>query len=664
MANTLTSLDQTAVSTLRFLSVDMVEEANSGHPGLPLGAAPMAYALFKRVMKFHPQQSDWFNRDRFILSAGHGSALLYSLLHVFGFDLPVEELRRFRQMGSRCPGHPEVGMTLGVECTTGPLGQGFANGVGMAMAEQWLAARYNVGGATVVDHYTYAIVSDGDLMEGVAQEAASLAGHLGLGKLIYLYDSNDISLDGPCDHAFTENVVGKFEAMGWHVQVVKDGNDLDAIESAIRTAQAEHHKPSLIEVKTVIGYGSPVSGTSKAHGAPLGGENVKETKKRLDWPTEPTFYRPDEIDDVAAQAVAAGEQAVAAWREETDKLKAADPALYSEFQTLMEEMLPEGWDTVLDTLEFPEKLATRDAGQTALNALSESIPWLIGGGADLASSTKTVIKDSGIFDQNSQTGRNIWFGVREHAMGAIVNGMALHGLRPFGSTFLVFSDYMRGSIRLSCLSNLNTFFVFTHDSVFVGEDGPTHQPIEHVSSLRLVPGHFVYRPADAYETVACWAEALRRSSACSIIETRQAVPTLSTTWSKVKEGVATGAYVVADTEETPDVVLVATGSEVSLALASRDALQESGISARVVSMPCREAFLAQDKEVRQSVLPTGVPRVSIEAGVTSGWREIVGDTGACMGIDRFGESAPGDEVYAHLGMTVDHVVETVRSVLV
>lgn len=630
----------------------MVEAANSGHPGLPLGAAPMAYALFSKHMRIHPGQPEWFDRDRFILSPGHGSALQYALLHIFGYDLSLEELKNFRQLGSKTPGHPEAGQTPGVECTTGPLGQGFANGVGMAMAEAWLAKRYNVGGARVIDHFTYAIVSDGDLMEGVALEAASLAGHLRLGKLIYLYDSNDISLDGPCDLSFGEDTAAKFRAMGWHVSEVRDGNDLDDIHQKVEEAKKFADQPSLIIVKTVIGFGSPLAGTSKVHGAPIGAEGVAETKRNLGWPEDAKFLVRDELAALASEAKQAGNQLVESWQTEFEKLKVFDSALAAELTHIMNGTLPDGWDSELLALDASQEMATRDAGKIALNAIANHVPWFIGGAADLAGSTKTQWSGSGNFSADDHEGRNLFFGVREHAMGAIVNGLCHHGMRALGSTFLVFSDYMRGSIRLSSLSHLSSLWVFTHDSVFVGEDGPTHQPIEHVAALRLIPGLKVYRPADTAETFACWREAFASGRAAAIIETRQKVKN----YASINQKVDAGAYVLRDSADAK-IIFVASGSEVGLAMESAEALALKGVQSRVVSMPCRESFMEQSPEYHSEILPGELPRISLEAGVTYGWRDVIGDRGIAIGIDRFGTSAPGEVAYTEMGMTVNHVVD-------
>ena len=655
-----TQTDQLMINSLRCLSIDMVQAANSGHPGLPLGAAPMAYTLFSRVLRFDPNRPDWFNRDRFILSPGHGSALQYSLLHMFGYDLPLSELKQFRQMGSLTPGHPEVGLTAGVECTTGPLGQGFANGIGMALASKWMNARYGA----IVDHMVYAIVSDGDLMEGVAVEAASLAGHLGLGNLVYLYDSNDISLDGPCDKSYTEDVKGKFESMGWHVLEVADGNDIDAIHQAVEAGKSEKSKPTLVIVKTIIGFASPLAGSSKSHGAPLGADNVVTTKEALGYPSTEPFFIPDGFDKVAKEAAQRGSARSDEWDEKFAAFQAENPVLAAELKCLIEGELPDGWDRDLNELTWEDgNVATRDAGHAALNAVAAQVPWLVGGGADLGSSTKAVIKDGGDFDLDTQpSGRNIWFGVREHAMGSIVNGMCLSGLRSFGSTFLVFSDYMRGSIRLAALSHLKSLFIFTHDSVFVGEDGPTHQPVEHVEALRLIPNLAVYRPADPLETKACYRAAIANNHAAAFALTRQGVPVLNEFAEVVAEGVPRGGYVLSDAG-VPQAVIVATGSEVSLALNAQTKLSEQGIGSRVVSIPCRELYMAQDAKYQQAVVPNDLPIICVEAGVSQGWVGFGNGRTFAVGINRFGESAPGDAVYAHLGMTVDHVVDAVKIAL-
>lgn len=660
MLSQVTETDQLMVNALRCLSIDMVQAANSGHPGLPLGAAPMAYTLFSRVMRFDPNRPDWFNRDRFILSPGHGSALIYSLLHMFGYAVPMDELKRFRQLGSITPGHPENFMTPGIECTTGPLGQGFANGIGMAIAAKWMNGRYG----SIIDHMVYAIISDGDLMEGVAVEAASLAGHLGVGNLVYLYDSNDISLDGPCEKAYTEDVRGKFEAMGWHVLEVGDGNDIGAIHQAVENGKSVKDKPTLIIVKTVIGFASPLAGSSKSHGSPLGGDNVVATKNALGYPSTEPFYVPEGFGEAAKAAAKQGSARSDEWDEKFAAFQSENPELAAELKCIMTGNMPDGWDSDLISLSWDDgKVATRDSGSDALNAIAARVPWLVGGAADLASSTKTSIKDSADFSFNNQPdGRNIWFGVREHAMGAIVNGMALSGLRAFGSTFLVFSDYMRGSIRLAALSRISSQFIFTHDSVFVGEDGPTHQPIEHVEALRLIPGLSVYRPADALETRECYRAAFRHGHAAAFALTRQGVPVLNDFAPVIAEGAGRGGYILSDSG-VPSAILVASGSEVSLALEAQKVLLDQGVGTRVISMPCRELFMAQDADYRTSVVGEDLPIIVVEAGVSQGWVGIGNSRTRAVAIDRYGESAPGDEVYAHLGMTVDHVVKAAKDAL-
>lgn len=661
MNATLTSRDQLYVSSLRFLSVDQVEKANSGHPGLPLGAAPMAYVLWSRFLRFNPANPSWLNRDRFILSAGHGSALNYALLYLFGYDLSLEELKNFRQLGSKTPGHPEYGWTPGIEATTGPLGQGFAMGVGMAIAERFLNARYG----DIVDYNIYALVSDGDLMEGVAAEAASLAGHLKLGKIIYVYDDNDISLDGPCNLSYSEDIKTRFEGYGWHVQRVEDGNDLGAIEAAIASAKANTEQPSLISIKTHIGYGSPKQDSAKAHGSPLGAEATVATKEKLGWPVEPAFYVPEEVADIQAESKKVGADLESAWNAAFEKYKAENPTLAAELTAIGNGELSGDWAAALDAVEFADKpLATRDAGKTALNAAAKQIPYLIGGGADLASSTKTIIDDSGNFSAVERSGRNLWFGVREHAMGSAMNGIALSGLPNFGSTFLVFSDYMRGAIRLAALMKTKSLFVFTHDSVFVGEDGPTHEPIEHVMSLRLIPDLVVFRPADAYETAQAWKEALKLNGPSAIVLTRQVLPVLGGDRETIKNHFAKGGYVLREASGgAPDITLVASGSEVALAMTSAEKLEQEGVKTRVVSLPSWELFDQQPASYRDSVLIPGSKRVSLEAGVSAGWQKYVGDQGRVISIDRFGESAPGEVVYEHLGFTVERVVAEAKSLL-
>jgi transketolase len=660
------SIDRLCVDTIRFLAVDAVERAKSGHPGMPMGAAPMAFALWDRVLKHHPGDPAWFDRDRFVLSAGHGSMLLYALLHLYGYDLPLDQLVQFRQFGSRTPGHPEFGHTPGVEATTGPLGQGFGMGVGMAMAEAHLAARFNIpGAAPVVDHHTYAIVSDGDLMEGVANEAASLAGTLRLGKLVYLYDDNRITIDGSTSLAFTESVDARFAALNWHVQAVEDGNDLDAIERALRAAREEKERPSLIRVRTHIGYGSPKQDSEKAHGEPLGPDAARAAKDTLGWPQEPPFHVPDEVRAHCREAAARGAKQQAEWNQRLRAYTKQERSLAAAFETARTGKLPKGWTRDLPVFSSDKPVATRAASGKTINAISDQIPTLIGGSADLAGSNNTRIESSKAFALDGYEARNIYFGVREHAMGAAVNGMALHGgVVPFAGTFLIFSDYMRPALRLAALMRARSTFVFTHDSIGLGEDGPTHQPVEHLMSLRAIPGFTVFRPADANETAAAWACALTVDGPRALVLTRQALPVMEGDRERVHAGVARGAYVVADAgAKKPVVVLIATGSEVHLALAARTALAAQGVATRVVSMPSWELFRAQSPRYRASILPKSARKVAIEAGATLGWREFVGDRGAVIGLDRFGASAPGSVAMERLGFTVENVVKTALSLI-
>jgi transketolase len=654
------------VDTLRFLAVDAVEQAKSGHPGLPLGAAPMAFALWDRVLKFNPSDPTWFDRDRFVLSAGHGSALLYALLHLYGYALPLEELMNFRQFGSRTPGHPEYGHTPGVEATTGPLGQGFGMGVGMAMAERHLGARFNVPGEEpIVNHYTYAICSDGDLMEGISNEAASLAGCLKLGKLIYLYDDNHVTIDGPTSLAFTENVIERFDALGWHTQAVEDGNDVDAIESAIRAAQAEKERPSLIRVHTHIGYGSPKQDSNKAHGEALGPEATRATKEKLNWPQEPRFLVPTDVKAHCRTVADRGVKAQSEWSGRLYQYKKKHADLAAQFEAVRYEKHPKKWQESLPVFSSEKPLATRAASGKVINALATIFPTLMGGSADLATSNNTNIDSSESFSATAPGGCNIHFGVRENAMGGAVNGMALHGgVIPFGATFLIFSDYQRPTIRLSALMNIPSTFIYTHDSIGLGEDGPTHQPVEQLMSLRAIPNFTVFRPADANETAAAWALAIEMRGPRALVLTRQALPVLEGDRERIRAGVAKGAYVLADSEHgKPAVVLIATGSEVHLALAARAELTKNGIGTRVVSMPSWELFRAQSPRYRASVLPKAARKVSIEAGATLGWREWVGDRGAMVGLDRFGASGPGPVVMEKLGFNVEHVVQVALATL-
>lgn len=669
-------LSQLAVNTIRFLSVDAVQKADSGHPGLPLGAAPMAYVLWTRFLQHNPTNPYWFNRDRFVLSAGHGSMLLYSLLYLTGYDLPLEQIKRFRQWGSLTPGHPEHGLTPGVETTTGPLGQGFANGVGMAIAEGHLAARYNRPEHPIVDHYTYILASDGDLMEGVAAEAASLAGHLKLGKLICLYDDNHVTLSATTDITFTEDRARRFAAYGWHTQSVENGNDLAAIDYALRAAQAESEHPSLILVRTHIGYGSPhKQDTFEAHGSPLGEDEVKATKQALGWPVHPPFYVPDEALAHFRLAVEQGARAEAEWAMKFSEYSKVFPDLADEFQQRMAGDLPQGWDTAIPTFQSdPKGIATRTASGNVLKALAQNLPSLIGGSADLDPSTRTALTAMGDFENPiaeagnlqgstgggwSYAGRNLHFGVREHAMGSIANGLAVHGgIIPFTATFLIFSDYMRPPIRLAALMEQRVVFVFTHDSIALGEDGSTHQPVEQLASLRAIPNLIVIRPCDANETAVAWRVAIEsRDRPVSLILTRQSVPTLDRVQFTTAEGLRRGAYILADPPHgTPDLILIGTGSEVRVIVDARNKLAESGIHVRIVSMPSWELFDAQPQHYRDSVLlPSVRARLAVEAGVTQGWCKYVGGEGGVIGVDRFGASAPGEILMHEYGFTVEHV---------
>jgi transketolase len=678
------SLDQLCVNAIRMLSVDAVEKAKSGHPGAPMGLAPTAYVLWTRFLRHNPRNPSWPDRDRFVLSAGHASMLIYSMLHLTGYDLPLEQIQQFRQWGSRTPGHPERGLTPGVETTTGPLGQGFGNGVGMAIAEAYLAARYNRPGFEIVDHFTYGIVSDGDLMEGVAAEAASIAGHLKLGKLIYLYDNNHISLAASTDLTFTEDRAKRFEAYGWQTQTVEDGNDLEAIERALRAARNETTRPSLVLVRTHIGYGSPgKQDTFEAHGSPLGAEETKRTKEKLGWPAEPPFFLPQETLARFRESIGKGEQAEAEWKRRLSAYAEKFPDLAREFEAVVRGELPKGWDTAIP--DFPgdtKGLATRAASGKILNAVAPKLPTLIGGSADLNPSTFTVLQNLGDFESperdfgHSQgaagggygyAGRNIHFGVREHGMAATLNGMAAYGgIIPFGSTFLMFSDYMRPAIRLAALMELGVIYVFTHDSIGVGEDGPTHQPIEQLAALRAIPQLIVIRPADANETAVAWRVAIEtRHHPVALVLTRQNVPTLDRNQFAAADGLRRGAYVLADAPGgKADVILIGTGSEVALVVAARQKLAEQKIQARVVSMPSWELFNLQPPDYRDSVLPSAIRRrLAVEAALPLGWHRYVGDNGDIIGIERFGASAPGNVVMEKLGFTVDHVVERALKLL-
>ncbi|RXT03994.1 transketolase [Ammoniphilus sp. CFH 90114] len=663
------SIDQLAINAIRALSIDMVEQANSGHPGMPMGAAPMAYELWAKQMNHNPANPEWVNRDRFVLSAGHGSALLYSLLHLTGYDLPIEELKNFRQWGSKTPGHPEFGHTPGVEATTGPLGQGVAMAVGMAMAEAHLAATYNKEGFKVVDHYTYTICGDGDLMEGVSAEAASMAGHMGLGKLIVLYDSNDISLDGELSFAFTESVAKRYESYGWQYLRVEDGNDIEAIGRAIQEAKQDLVRPAMIEVRTVIGYGSPnKAGKSAAHGSPLGKDEVTLTKQTYGWEHEP-FDVPEDARNHFAQIKGELQKKEDQWNELFAGYKQAHPELAQQFEQAMKGELPEGWDADLPVFgtDAP-KMATRESSGAALNAIAKNLPTLFGGSADLASSNNTTLKGLDVFDRHNYAGRNVWFGVREFAMAAALNGLSLHGgVRPYGGTFFVFSDYLRPAVRLSALMKQPVIYVLTHDSIAVGEDGPTHEPVEHLPSLRVMPNLLVMRPADANETIQAYRYAIeQKENPVAMVLTRQKLPVLEGSAEKAREGVAKGAYVVADPADgaKPQVQLLATGSEVSLAVEAQVALAAKGIAARVVSMPSWELFEKQSQEYKDSViLPDVKARVGIEMAYPLGWEKYVGDHGTIIGIKEFGASAPGDRILKEYGFTVENVVAQVEKVL-
>ena len=664
------ALDELCINTLRFLAVDMVQKANSGHPGLPLGSATMAYALWDRLLKFNPHDPLWPDRDRFVLSAGHGCALLYALLHVTGFDLPREELERFRQWGSRTPGHPEYGKTVGVEATTGPLGQGLANAVGMAIAEVSLAARFNRPGHRIVDHYTYVLASDGDLEEGISSEAGSDAGHLRLGKLIVLYANNHITIEGSTELAFTEDRMARFAALGWHVQHVEHSNDVEAVESALMSAQEETSRPSIIAVRTHIGFGSPhKQDTAAAHGAPIGVEEVRLTKEGLGWPVTPLFHIPDEALEHFREAISRGNAAQKDWELRLKAYEEEYPDLAAEFERVITRQLPKDWDANLPTFTSEDgPMATRVASGKTIEVLASHLPELMGGSADLAPSTHTNMEGAGNFEPENWSGHNMHFGIREHAMSAILNGMALHrGLIPYGGTFLVFSDYMRPPMRLAAMNRLPVIYIFTHDSLAMGEDGPTHQPVEQLLGLRSIPGMVILRPADANETVAAWRIAVGRNEGpVALVLTRQGLPVLDLArYPAIPEGVPLGGYILADcdTESGPDIILIATGSEVHLALESRDRLAAENFQVRVVSVPSTNVFSGQSDEYRDNVLTPGVPLLVIEAGVSLGWRSYVGPQIAVIAVDTFGASAPGPVVMEHYGFTVDNICSRVRHLL-
>ncbi len=673
------TLEQKAINSIRSLSMDAIQKANSGHPGLPLGAAAMGYVLWHDFLKHNPKNPQWFDRDRFVLSAGHGSMLIYSLLYLTGYDVTLDDLKQFRQIGSKTPGHPERGHTPGVEVTTGPLGQGVGNGVGLAMAERYLAAKYNRPGHEIVDHYTYGIISDGDVMEGVAFEAAATAGLLKLGKLIYLYDQNHMTLAATANVTLGEDVGKRFEAAGWHVQQI-DGLDPEAIRNAVEAARSETERPSLICCRTTIGYGSPnKADTFGVHGSPLGADEVVATKKNLGLPTDETFFVYEDALDLYREAVDTGQQAEADWQARWEAYAAEYPEEAAELKGAIDGELPEGWDSDIPTWEpDPKGVATRKAGGEVMNAFFEKLPTFVGGSADLNPSTNPVLKGGGDFmppatsDEEIQgasggpwdyTGRNIHFGIREHGMGAIVNGMAAHGgIIPFSATFLTFSDYQRPSVRLAALSKLRSIFVYTHDSIAVGEDGPTHEPVEHTMSLRLIPDLYVFRPGDANETADSWRYAIESGHASALILSRQDLPVQDR--SGAKGGVSDGGYILADSEGDPDLVFLATGSELELAVEARKELAGKGIDARVVSLPCWELFDAKDDAYKASVLgPKGTPRVSVEAGTTIGWARYTGDNGAHVGQDTYGASGPGNEVLEHFGFTVENVTATALELL-
>jgi transketolase len=662
------NVQENAIQTIRFLAADAVQKANSGHPGLPMGAAAIAYTLWMRHMRFNPQNPRWPDRDRFLLSGGHGSMLLYAMFHLTGYDLPLEELQNFRQWGSKTPGHPESFLTPGVEVTTGPLGQGFGNGVGMAIAEAHLADEFNRPGHAIVNHYTYAIVTDGDLMEGVSSEAASLAGHLGLGKLIYLYDDNNVSIDGSTDLAFTEDRAARFESYKWQVIRVEDGHDVEKIDRAIQQARLDP-RPSLIVCPTLIGYGLPnKQGTAAAHGEPPGKEELDAAKRSLNWPLEPDFFIPDEVREHFRQSVRKGRELEEDWRARLAAYRAAYPELALEFERRVGGELPIDWEKGLP--DFPpdaKGMATRVSSGKVLNSLAERIPELMGGSADLTPSTKTWIDGSPAFQTGAYLGRNLHFGVREHAMGTAVNGMALHGgLIAFGATFLVFSDYMRAAIRLSAISYAPSIWVFTHDSIGVGEDGPTHQPVEHYAALRAIPNLYVIRPADANEAAQAWRAAIhRRGGPTALLLTRQNVPTLDRSVYTPAEGLQRGAYVLGDLGEgDPELILMASGSEVGLIVKAGERLAADGVNVRLVSFPSWELFLTQENEYRESVLPGSIrARLAVEAGVRLGWDRWVGEQGEVISLEHFGASAPANVVMQELGFSVDNIISRAKQVL-
>ena len=654
------ALDQLCVNTIRTLSIDAVQKANSGHPGAPMGLAPVAYVLWDRIMRYSPVNPHWPNRDRFVLSAGHASMLLYSVLHLTGYDLPLSEIEKFRQLGSMCPGHPEYNITPGVETTTGPLGQGIANSVGMAISERWLAAHFNQGDDKIVDYRVYSICSDGDMMEGISHEAAALAGHLKLSNLTWIYDSNHVSLDGPTTLAYSDDVVSRFKGYHWNVLTVDDANNLQAVDDAIHAAQKETERPTLIIVHSHIGYGSPhKQDKSAAHGEPLGVEEVKETKRFYGWPEDAQFLIPTDAGAHMREAVGRGKKLEADWNARYEAWSKKNHALAAQWDGIVNGKLPDGW--AKDVPSFPadaKGIATREAGNKVMNSIAKNLPWLVGGSADLESSNKTKIDGETSFEAGNYGGRILRFGVREMGMGGILNGIAVSGLRAFGGTFLVFSDYMRGAVRLACIMELPVIYVWTHDSIAVGEDGPTHEPVEHIMSLRLIPHMRLIRPADANETAEAWKLAIEsKKHPVALALTRQAVPTFDRTKYASAEGVRKGAYIFSDTQSTPDVILIGTGSELQLALEAQDRLAAEGIKARVVSMPCWDLFEEQGAAYKESVLPSAVrARVAVEAGTPIGWERYVGLEGRVVGQNQFGASGPAKEVFKHFGFTVENVV--------
>ena len=661
----MSNIETLAINTIRTLSMDAVQKANSGHPGMPMGAAPMAFTLWTKIMRHNPSNPQWPNRDRFVLSAGHGSALLYSMLHLTGYDLSMDDIKDFRQWGSRTPGHPENHMTPGVEVTTGPLGQGISNAVGMAIAEAHLSAKFNRPGFSVLDHYTYVIASDGDLMEGVASEACSLAGHLGLGKLIVLYDDNHISIDGSTDLAFTEDRMGRFNAYGWHTSEVADGNDTAAIAKALEEARGEEDRPSIIAVRTYIGYGSPnKQDSSDAHGSPLGEDEVRLTKENLGWPSDQTFLVPDEVRDHFSQVSVSGQKAEKVWNKLFADYKKEHPDLAAMWKQMWSAELPEGWQKFLPDLSG-QSMATRAASGKVINALAPALPRLLGGSADLAPSNNTIIDGEGTFSKEDREGRNFHFGVREHGMGAIANGMSLHGaLHPYVATFMIFSDYMKPAVRLSVLSRCPVTFIFTHDSIGLGEDGPTHQPIEQLASLRSIPGLIDIRPADASETVQAWRVALETNEPTALILSRQNLPSIDRTVHPAASAIEKGAYILAETGYDQRAIILASGSEVAPALGAMDILDAKGIHVRVVNVASFELFSRQSEKYQREVLPPEITaRVAVEAASPFGWERFTGSGGRIIGIDRFGSSAPGDLNMEKFGFTAENIAKTVEELL-